>query len=303
MARRKKRTSLWSKLDRLFKPQAANKYRSTLLHPQSLLIVSFILLAFFSLFNALRFFPNLTDKVLGLTSNVTVNGLLTNTNEERVKLNLEPLTLNKELNQAALAKAQDMLNDQYWAHAAPDGKQAWDFIKEANYVYKYAGENLAKDFSNNEEVLEAWMASPAHQANIINPDFTQIGLAVVNGNLNGSNTILIVQLFAVPSSVVMNDGAGETFYLPKVAEPAYQENELVAGARTINQDVIFSPLNLTRTFFLVVVLLIILTLVYDFLIASNRKYDRLVGQNFAHIAVFVTVAFLLVLFKGGVVLP
>lgn len=301
--KRKAKANLWSQLDHLFKPQASNKYRSKLLHPQSLLVVSFVLLAFFSLFNALRFFPSFADKVLGFSSNVTVDGLLVGTNEERARLSLEPLVINEELNQAALAKAQDMFTDQYWAHVAPDGKQAWDFIKETNYVYRYAGENLARDFNNNDEVVEAWMASPTHRENIVNKDFTQMGLAVVNGNLKGFNTTLVVQMFAVPSSVTMKGTDGGEFHLPKAAEPVYEENGLVAGRETVNRELVFSPLNLTRTFFLVVVLLIVLTLAYDWLISSNRRYERLVGQNFAHIALFVAVAFLLVLFKGGVVLP
>ncbi len=299
----KKKANFLFRLNHLFKPQASNKYRSELLHPQALLVLSFILLAGFSFFNILRFFPSLTDKVLGFSSNINVDGLLVKTNEERAKANLTPLVMNEELNQAALAKAQDMLNDQYWAHVAPDGKQAWDFIKETEYVYKYAGENLARDFSNNEEVIKAWMASPTHRENILNQDFTQMGLAVVNGNLNGANTTLVVQIFAVPSAVTMKDNAGAEFHLPKAAEKTDQKNELVAGEKTTNREVVFSPLNLTRAFFLVVVLLIILTLLYDSLVASNRKYERLVGQNFAHIALLVTVAFLLVFFKGGVVLP
>ncbi|AKM81390.1 MAG: hypothetical protein UT13_C0001G0428 [Candidatus Pacebacteria bacterium GW2011_GWF2_38_9] len=299
----KSKRNFWFKLSHFFRPQASNRYRSKLLHPQSMLVTSFILLAFFALFNAVRFFPNLTDKVLGFSSNISTSDLLDKTNQERQRLGLSKLVLNEELNQAALAKAQDMFNDQYWAHVAPDGKQAWDFIKETDYSYKYAGENLARDFNTSDEVVEAWIASPSHYENLTNKDFTQMGLAIVNGNLKGFNTTLVVQLFAVPSSVAMKDQAGSDFYLPKAAEATFHENELVAGEKTANKEIVFSSLNFTKTFFLLVVLLIILTLIYDALIASSRKYQRLVGQNFAHVALFVTVAFLLVLFKGGSVLP
>lgn len=302
--KRRNKKGLWFNLDNLFKPQASNRYRSQLLHPQSLLIVSFLLLAVFSLFNALRFFPNLADKVLGSESNINVNSLLEKTNQERKKLGLAELSLNKELNQAALAKAQDMFNDQYWAHVAPDGKQAWDFIKEANYVYKYAGENLARDFNTSDEVVEAWMNSPSHYENIANEDFTQMGLAVVTDNLKGFKTTVVVQLFAVPSSVALKGDGGADFLLPKAAETVKNElDSAVAGKKSVNTDLVFSKLNLTRAFFLIVVLLIVLTLIYDSLIASSRRYQRLVGQNFAHIALLITVAFLLVLFKGGMVLP
>ncbi len=306
--KRKKRQKLGFDWWALFKPQASNRYRSKLLHPQSLMVLSFVLLAFFALFNALRFFPNLADKVLGSDSNISIDGLLEKTNQERQKAGLSNLVLNKELNQAALAKAQDMFNDQYWAHTAPDGKQAWDFIKEAKYVYKYAGENLARDFNNDSEVVEAWMNSPSHRDNIVNEEFTQMGLAVVTDTLKGFKTTLVVQMFAVPSSVSMKGDNKENFFLPKTAELPVDEmepdsNALVAGKRSINTELILSKINLTRSFFLIVVLLIILTLIYDAVIASNRKYQRLVGQNFAHITLLITVAFLLILFKGGTVLP
>lgn len=304
MAKRKKRTvSLWNRLDYLLKPQLSNRYRSKLLHPQSILVICFLIIAFFSLFNAIRFFPTFADRILGFSSNIDVNSLLTEVNEERSQLGLKQLVINEQLNQAALAKAQDMFNDQYWAHVAPDGRQAWDFIKDSNYSYRFAGENLARDFDNSSEVVRAWMASPSHRENMANPDFTQMGLAVVNGNLKGFNTTLVVQLFAVPAGSTGRSASGQAFNLPKAAQPNFKEGGLVAGEQRASTDLVFSPLNFTRAFFLMVVLLIVLTLTYDSLIASNRKYGRLVGENAAHIAVFVTIAFLLVLFKGGVVLP
>lgn len=292
----------------LFKPQASNRYRSKLLHPQSLMVLSFVVLGFFALFNALRFFPNLADKVLGSGSNVSADGLFEKTNAERKKLGLSALVINKELNQAALAKAQDMFADQYWAHTAPDGKQAWDFIKETKYTYRYAGENLARDFDSDVEVVEAWMNSPSHRENIINKEFTQMGLAVVTDTLRGFKTTLVVQMFAVPSSVSMKGEGEEKFFLPKVAESSkdeieFEENVMVAGKKSVNAELVLSKINLTRSFFLIVVLLIILTLIYDAAIASNKKYQRLAGQNFAHITLLITVAFLLIVFKGGTVLP
>ncbi len=304
MAKRKRKAiSFWSRLDYLFKPQAANKYRSQLLHPQSLLTVSLLVVAAFALFNAVRFFPTLADRVLGFSSNIDVNSLLTQVNQEREQMGLKQLVLSEQLNQAALAKAQDMFNDQYWAHVAPDGKQAWDFIKETNYSYRFAGENLARDFDNSSEVVRAWMASPSHRENIANPDFAHMGLAVVNGNLKGFNTTLVVQLFAVPAATTARSATGQAFNLPKAAEPNFKEGGLVAGEQKQSSELVFSPLNVTRAFFLMVVLLIVLTLAYDSLVATNRKYGRLAGENAAHIAVFITIAFLLVLFKGGAVLP
>lgn len=315
MAKRRKRRSskkkqnFWTKLINLFKPQKSNRYRSQLLHPESLMMLSIILVAIFALVNAVRFFPSIADKVLGYASNINVQDVLQDTNQEREKLGLEPLVLNEELNQAALTKAQDMFNEQYWAHVSPDGKEPWDFIKGAGYVYKYAGENLARDFDNSGEMVVAWMNSPTHRENIINPNFTQMGLAVVNGKLKGFNTTLVVQMFASPGSVKMKTiGDGTEFHLPKAAEDVEttklsEEIEVVAGEQNINTEIVISPLHLTKTFFLIVITLIVMTLSYDAFVSNNRRYQRIVGQNFAHIMLFVSVAFLLILFKGGNIAP
>ena len=321
MAKRKRRTTLlkkrsskkkqnfWTKLNKLFKPQKSNRYRSQLLHPESLMMLSIVLVAIFALVNAVRFFPSIADRVLGFASNINVQDVLQDTNQERAKLGLEPLVLNQELNQAALAKAQDMFNQQYWSHVSPDGKEPWDFIKGSGYVYKYAGENLARDFDNSEEMVVAWMNSPTHRENIVNPNFTQMGLAVVNGKLKGFNTTLVVQMFAAPGSVKMKTlGDGTEFHLPKAAEEVdktklSEEIDLVAGEANVNTEIVISPLHLTKTFFLIIIALIVMTLSYDAFVSNNRRYQRIVGQNFAHIMLFVSVAFLLILFKGGNIAP
>jgi hypothetical protein len=299
----KRKQTFSTRISRLLKPQAANRYRSEILHPKTLLVMILLVLAVFSLINAVRFFPSLADRVLGYSSNIDVNTLLSEVNARRQELGLSQVVLSEQLNQAALAKAQDMFSDQYWAHVAPDGKQAWDFIKEASYSYKYAGENLARDFDTSTQVVQAWMDSPSHRENMVNPDFTNMGLAVVNGNLKGFNTTLVVQLFAVPQAAQIKSANHQTINLPKAAEPNFSEGGLVAGQRNTSSELIFSPLNVTRAVFLVIVMLIVLTLIYDALVAKNHKYSRLAGENFAHVAVFVTIAFLLILFKGGMVLP
>jgi hypothetical protein len=274
------------------------------------MMISIILLAVFALVNAIRFFPSIADKVLGFASDIKIEDVLRETNAEREKLGLEPLVLNDDLNQAALAKAQDMFNEQYWSHVSPDGEEPWDFIKGVGYVYKYAGENLARDFNTSDEMVQAWMESPTHKENIINPNFTQMGLAVLNGKLKGFNTTLVVQMFASPGSVKMKTlGDGTEFHLPKIAEDQEFTTKLsndiglVEGSQNTNADIVLSPLHLTKTFFLIVIAMILMTLLYDAFVSKSRRYQRIVGQNFAHIMLFVSIAFLLILFKGGTVTP
>ena len=95
-----------------------------------------------------------------------------------------------------------MLEKQYWDHFGPNGETPWQFIRASSYAYVYAGENLAKGFRTSEGVVEAWMASPTHRANIMSGNYKDIGVAVVEGELLGKQTILVVQMFGNLTSFV-----------------------------------------------------------------------------------------------------
>ena len=130
-----------------------------------------------------------------IAGNLTSSTIISDTNYIRAKYNLHPLKENPELTAAAYLKAYDMFNDQYWDHISPDGKTPWYFIRNTNYDFRFAGENLAKDFSSSEDVIAAWMESPDHRANILNPNYEDIGVAIVKGRLNGKETTLIVAIY------------------------------------------------------------------------------------------------------------
>jgi len=129
---------------------------------------------------------------LGHASAQSSNLLITFTNQQRTSAGLKPLAKNKELMASAQAKAEDMLTDDYWEHYAPDNTSPWDFIRANGYTYEYAGENLAKGFTDDQSVVTAWMQSPAHRKNILDSTFQDIGIAVVNGRLLGQKTTLVV---------------------------------------------------------------------------------------------------------------
>jgi len=173
-------------------PHPGGRGRAKLLHRKAL---SSYLLFFFTLLLTLTWLDNRFPGVLGFATDISSSDILNLTNRERTERGLPPLKLNSRLMEAAEAKARDMFLDNYWAHVAPDGTEPWDFIDEAGYVYISAGENLAKDFSRSSSVVKAWMNSPSHRDNILNPKFEDIGIAVVNGELGGSETTLVVQMF------------------------------------------------------------------------------------------------------------
>lgn len=145
--------------------------------------------------------------VLGEGSNLSAERLLESTNEERVKNGLQPLSHNPNLEQAAILKAHDMLNRQYWSHSAPDGTAPWMFLDKAGYSYVAAGENLARDFNSSEATVAAWMASPEHRANLLDEDFKDVGFAVVHGMLSGRNSSVAVAFYGDPSDSGVVAGA------------------------------------------------------------------------------------------------
>ncbi len=175
-----------------FVPHKIHKTRARLLSHGALISYSLILIAFAGL---ARFLPIYAPGVLGYASNIEVSSLLRYTNERRAQIGLKPLTLNKELSEAAFNKANHMFSDGYWAHVSPGGTKPWDFILSEGYDYIYAGENLAKNFSNSSDVVQAWYDSPTHRDNLLSPNYDDIGFAVVNGTLDGYETTIVVQMF------------------------------------------------------------------------------------------------------------
>ena len=130
--------------------------------------------------------------VLAYATDINASELLTLTNQQRAANNLPALHLDQRLVQSATLKAADMFANNYWAHVSPSGVQPWYWFSQAGYSYTYAGENLAKDFDTAAGVMDGWMNSPGHRANILNANYADVGFAVENGSLVGGQTTLVV---------------------------------------------------------------------------------------------------------------
>lgn len=171
-----------------FVPNKKNRYKPYLLRKAALVIFSIILIL-----------VNTLGGIFGIdqaqASTITPTNIINLTNQERAAAGLNRLNTNSKLSSAALAKANNMFEEQYWDHFGPNGETPWQFIRGAGYYYVYAGENLAKGFSTAEGVHEAWMASTSHRANIMSGKYKDIGVAVVEGVLLGKRTTLVVQMF------------------------------------------------------------------------------------------------------------
>ncbi|PIU24559.1 hypothetical protein COT12_00405 [Candidatus Berkelbacteria bacterium CG08_land_8_20_14_0_20_39_8] len=136
-------------------------------------------------------------------SEITPENIVKLVNEQRQENGLNPVRVNADLQSAAVVKSQDMIFRNYFDHYA-FGETPWMFILRTGYNYSIAGENLAKGFSSSEGVVSAWMNSPSHRANILNPDYQDIGVGVVKGEYseNGqtSETTITTEMFATPKS-------------------------------------------------------------------------------------------------------
>ena len=169
---------------------------------------------------------------------ITIDGVIEYTNIARKKAGLQPLKKNKKLNSSAKIKADDMLKKQYFDHDSPTGVTASDLAKSVNYDFKLVGENLALgDFVTSKKLVDAWMNSKAHKANILNPKFTEIGIGIVEGDYKGQITFLAVQHFAKPLPVceVVDDAARKHIDNEK-AELSIVENDLRKIAETIEAN-------------------------------------------------------------------
>lgn len=121
------------------------------------------------------------------------------TNEERSEDSLEMLTRSDVLDAAAKLKAEDMAKNEYFAHYSPSGVSPWHWFDQVSYNFVHAGENLAVHFVDSGDVVDAWMESPTHRANIMNGNFTEIGVGTAKGRYKGSSTVFVVQLFGTPN--------------------------------------------------------------------------------------------------------
>lgn len=190
-----------------FIPAGCNEYKPKILRTKSLAIIAVILILFKALIVSYLFFiyPNVA-RMSEMISQEVYNLV----NNERTGNNLNTLIFHDKLNIAAQAKANDMIKNNYFAHKSPDGKMPWDWIDRNEYAYLYAGENLAMNFTSAFSAHQALIMSESHKRNILNSRYSDIGIAVAKGVINGRETNVLVELFGSAKSAVKPVLAKET---------------------------------------------------------------------------------------------
>jgi hypothetical protein len=227
------------------------------------------------------------------------------TNEERQSQKLETLAVNPTLNKAAEMKANDMATKGYFAHTSPEGKTPWYWITKAGYDYQYAGENLAVNFTDSQDVTNAWMASPTHKANIVKGNYTEMGTGVATGMYEGRESIFVAQVYANPmptptaavkniqNNIIKPQIQKEITKITEVAKTIdVKEVTNVLGAEidaqiakaniatpTFMQKIFSSPRNSTNVIFFIIFGIILLSLILNIIIRIKNHHPDLITNG------------------------
>ena len=273
-------------------PHESNNQRAKLLHPSSWGLIIGLFTVFQLTINQLTInYP----QVLGYASQIAPETVIKLTNLKRQENGLLPLQSNPELSAAAAQKAADMFARNYWAHVSPVGTQPWYFITTAGDTYRYAGENLARDFSEAQAVVDAWMASPSHRDNLLNSHYQDIGITVVDGTLDGRETTLVVQMLGTKLSAA-----------PSVAQAAVTIVKPVQAASTTStmnyEPKTINPFDITKLVSLGLIVIFIAVLTIDVISAYRSKIVRWTSKSFAHLLFLLALLIAaLIISKGQII--
>lgn len=313
-----------ARLPHFFWPRESNNFRARFLHSTFLIGILSAFLIFQTFVSGVAL---IGPQILGYAVNISPDDVVSLTNQRRQEAGLEPLRLNDQLSSAALAKAADMFTLDYWAHNSPEGKEPWTFIKNAGYNYRYAGENLARDFPDSGGVVLAWMASPTHRDNILSARYQEIGVAVINGTLQGRETTLVVQMFGsrsfVPQIAQVTPGTPAPPVVggaevtpapatplatpvptpppPPAGPPVVSETALVAAAGFEGAS-LASPFVATKTVALAIFGSLFALFSFDALMVYRQRLVRLTGKSWLHAAFVATLLAAALLTNQGAIL-
>ena len=122
-------------------------------------------------------------------------------NAQRKLAGLDPLEIDLRLNRTAQEKSDDMVEQKYFSHENKTGEMIWGLIEANGYRFKYAGENLARNYDDSDSVVKAWMDSESHRKNILFKNFTDLGIGIgIRPQSNNKESLYITTVFAKPQS-------------------------------------------------------------------------------------------------------
>ncbi len=274
-----------------FVPERDNHYRPHLVRRYGIIVVIGIAIGLQFGYNYMQ-----TGLVLGRVTTVTPAALLVSTNDARAAEKLPPLRIDARLSEAAANKARDMVARGYWSHDAPDGTEPWVWIDEAGYSYSKAGENLAKNFSTAQAAVTAWLNSPSHRNNMLSADYSDVGFAAVEGELDGKPTIVIVAFYGESASRAQVAGAS----MGRDVREADTSTALTPATRIGIALQSLTPAALTSLALLFVAATVALTAhVYRSKLPKNRRQSWYKNHGVVKASGLLSVAAFIVLLYGG----
>lgn len=257
-------------------------------------------------------------KVLSYATDINQSTIIILTNQQRQTAGVGQLKESALLDQVATLKAADMFKYDYWAHVSPSGVTPWAWYDQVGYKYIYAGENLARDFDTSASVMQGWMNSPGHRENLLSTNYTEIGVAVVNGSLLGHDTTLVVQEFGKPQVLSATSSAPQTptttgvsvssSLVPDTQAPdrPVTTNPYVASPQS-ETDTTVSPsvlslqnLGAGQMLLLLILLPIVAFFAFDAYMLIKRKQVVLRGHSLTHAAVLGMVLLIVLTTSFGV---
>lgn len=307
-----------------FIPHHKNDYKPHLFRAGSIVkILSFVLI----IFAAALYSPTIF-RVTDMTALVLPRVLIDYANNDRLAENYSGLTLNPVLQKAAQMKANDMALKGYFAHNSPDGHTPWYWFNKAGYDFSYAGENLAVNFSDSSDVNNAWMNSPSHRQNIMNGNFTEIGVATAGGIFQGKPTTFVVQLFGTPaketvstntkskivplktqtkttlaavaSSSVLGESTNNIYVAVENKSAVKPDSSVAPTYSSWLEKIILSPKKLLSFLYLVIAIIVIIGLMFTIFIEIKKQHPFSI---FSALFVLIVICLLFYTYKSALFNP
>jgi hypothetical protein len=208
------------------------------------------------------------------------------TNKNREAVGESYLTENPILAKAAQMKAEDMARRGYFSHNDPNGEAPWEWFTRAGYDFLYAGENLAVNYVDSEDVVHAWMKSETHKKNILNAKFSQIGVGVARGKYEGKDVLFIVQFFGTPVQAAIKNSSVTTKpnnvvvasngTPPSVSQPQLQSQEQETVYTAFIKSLFLFPRAAISTIYLVLITMISLAFMLMIFIKFHIQHSHLI---------------------------
>ena len=143
------------------------------------------------------------------SNEITAENVLRLMNDYRAEEGLAPLHADMLLVAAAGDRMHHMEDESFWSHESPDGLSPFHWLRQRQYPYRAAGENLAYGFETARLLVQSWMESRGHRANILSPNYEDCGIAIIDGSTLGPATgksvvVMFGSKSAAPGNVVVH---------------------------------------------------------------------------------------------------